>query len=114
MNDLIQAMKLKIKQTIRESKISDLIFGLGMVLFFGLGLLSGLFSWMEEHRFFAWMGGHLTLVIGLVILFFLYMTIAMILRHRRWMRQHDIDILNADVSKMDDEATRRAEKYRDQ
>jgi hypothetical protein len=38
----------------------------------------------------------------------------MVLRHRRLQRQQDIEILNADISKIgDDEAARRAEKYRD-
>jgi hypothetical protein len=108
MNDIIQAMKSKILQTIKEAdggKVS-------LILFLVLGfLLVGVLKGMEEYRFIEWMGRHLTLVVVLIVLFFLYMTIAMFLRHRRWMRQHDIDILNADVSKLDDEAARRAEKY---
>ncbi|MDR1482665.1 MAG: hypothetical protein LBI74_08580 [Synergistaceae bacterium] len=58
---------------------------------------------------------HVVLLIGgLIALFILYRATAMILRHRRLKRQQDIDILNADVSKMgDDEAERRAEKYQD-
>jgi hypothetical protein len=39
----------------------------------------------------------------------------MVLRHRRLKRQQDIDILNADVSKIgEDEAERLAEKYQDE
>jgi hypothetical protein len=56
---------------------------------------------------------HMKLLIVLLILFTLYKTAAMFLHHRRLMRKHDMDILNADVSKIgDDEAERRAEKYR--
>jgi hypothetical protein len=52
---------------------------------------------------------------GLIALFILYKITAMILRHRRLKRQQDIDILNADVSKIgDDEAERLAEKYDDE
>jgi hypothetical protein len=43
---------------------------------------------------------------------FLYKITAMVLRDRRLKRQQDIDILNADVSKIgEDEAARRAKKY---
>ncbi|MDR1915046.1 MAG: hypothetical protein LBQ58_00525 [Synergistaceae bacterium] len=52
------------------------------------------------------------LIVLLIVLFFLYTRTEMILRHQRLKRQQDIDILNADVSKMgDDEATRLAKKY---
>jgi hypothetical protein len=59
---------------------------------------------------------HVILLIGgLIVLFILYRTTAMVLRHRRLKRQQDIDILNADVSKIgDDEAARLAEKYQNQ
>jgi uncharacterized membrane protein affecting hemolysin expression len=56
---------------------------------------------------------HTILMIGLIVLIILSVTIAMLLRHLRLKRQQDIDILNADVSKMgEDEAEQRAKKYR--
>jgi hypothetical protein len=59
---------------------------------------------------------HVVLVIGgLIALFILYRITATVLRHRRLKRQQDIEILNADISKIgDDEAARRAEKYQDE
>ncbi|MDR0653551.1 MAG: hypothetical protein LBG12_09640 [Synergistaceae bacterium] len=55
---------------------------------------------------------HLNLLVVLIVLGFLFGTMVMVLRHRRLKRQQDIDILNADVSKIgDDEAARRAGKY---
>jgi hypothetical protein len=58
---------------------------------------------------------HVLLAIaGLIALFILYRATAMILRHRRLKRQQNIDILNADVSRIGgDEAERLAEKYQD-
>jgi hypothetical protein len=58
---------------------------------------------------------HVVMIIAaLIVLFILYRTAAMILRHRRIKRQQDIDILNTDVHKIgDDPATRLAEKYKD-
>ncbi|MDR1515916.1 MAG: hypothetical protein LBS45_09485 [Synergistaceae bacterium] len=61
-----------------------------------------------------WMSAHPILAIGLIVLLILCGITAMLLRHLRLKRQQDIDILNADVSKMGgDEAARRAEKYQD-
>ncbi|MDR1420659.1 MAG: hypothetical protein LBI86_09815 [Treponema sp.] len=58
---------------------------------------------------------HMVMIGGaLVVLFILYRTVVMILRHRRMKRRQNIAILKAGVSKLDgDEADRLAEKYKD-
>jgi hypothetical protein len=96
MND-IKKMMLKILHTIfKESKFRE------FYIFFGVLLLIGL------------MAKHMVLVIGLIVLYILYRITAMFLHHRRLKRQQDIEILNADINRMDgDEAERRAEKYQD-
>jgi hypothetical protein len=61
----------------------------------------------------ASMAFNMKLMSGLIVLFILYKTAAMVLRHRRLTRQQNIDSLNADVNRIgEDEAARRAEKYR--
>ncbi|MDR0653148.1 MAG: GYF domain-containing protein [Synergistaceae bacterium] len=95
-DDVKDTIILKILQMIMESKVREffLIFGLIVLVVF-LGLLMR----------------YSVLVIGLIALIVLT---AMVLRHRRLQRQQDIEILNANISKIgDDEAARRAEKYRD-
>ncbi|MDR1579947.1 MAG: DUF4339 domain-containing protein [Synergistaceae bacterium] len=96
----IVTMATKTHQMFKESAVGPLY-----MLFLLFGLL-----W-----FIWWMFKNVILVIGLIVLFVLYRTAAMTLRHRRLRRQQDIDILNTDVSKIrDDEAARLAEKYQNQ
>jgi uncharacterized protein (DUF983 family) len=77
---------------------------IGLLLGVSFGVLS-LMALIEANM--IW------LVVLLVVLGFLCWITAMLLRRLHSMRQQDIDILNADVSKIGgDEAERRAEKYR--
>ncbi|MDR3242601.1 MAG: hypothetical protein LBT34_01560, partial [Clostridiales Family XIII bacterium] len=51
---------------------------------------------------------------GLVLLFVLYKIIAMLIKQKNVKRQQDIDILNADTSKInEDEAAKLADKYKE-
>jgi preprotein translocase subunit SecG len=103
MNDVKTTIMSKIRQAIKESDNGTFIMGLLFLGSFGLLLLGAMFEWMGKHKVLAG---------ALIVLVILFMATAMILRHRRLKRQQDIEILNADVSKMgDDEATRRAKKY---
>jgi Flp pilus assembly protein TadB len=90
----------------KESECSEdqkIFIVFGVVI--GICVLLMLIGWMWEHPILA---------IALIALIILCGITAMLLRHLRLVRQQDIDILNADVSKIgDDEATRRAEKYQD-
>jgi type VI protein secretion system component VasK len=80
-----------------------LLFGL-LAMIILIALLGVCIGEKEQHPILA---------IGLITLFILCMITAMLLRHLRLKRQQDIDILNADVSKIsDDEAVRLAKKYR--
>jgi uncharacterized membrane protein len=75
----------------------------------GFYILFGLLGFMMLTALLA---QNMVLAVVVIVLFFLYRTTAMVLRHRRLKRQQDIDILNADINKIsDDEAARRAEKY---
>jgi hypothetical protein len=102
----------KKKKILNESKFREFFMLYGFL--FGILGLMGLVGWMGERMIFEWMAENPIVVIGLIVLIILCGTTVMVLRHRRLMRQHDIDILNANVRKIgDDEADRIAGKYRD-
>jgi hypothetical protein len=92
-------------------RVGKWLFAVGKGLLFGLlalVMLMVLFGvYMEEKE------RHPILAIGLIAFFILCVITTMLLRHLHLKRQQDIDILNADIHKIsDDEAARRAEKYR--
>ena len=86
----------------------DAEFRKGMAMMLGIVVLClgvSLVCWLAEHMF---------LLIGLIVAVVLCIITVIVLRHKRLMRQQDIDILKTNVSTIsEDEADGLAKKYQE-
>jgi hypothetical protein len=90
----------------RKTRRYEKQFLLGFLGFFGLLGLGGILNWLAEE--------HWNFLMVLIVLVIVTIITAIVLWFRHLKHQRDIEILNINISKLgEDEAARRAEKYRD-